>query len=235
MEPDQLLAEGVTPDGDPITLTLEEGYYVIRVWHEPLMSSEAHGSEQLMAELACRPLAFREGVRVLIGGLGLGFTLRAALDELGGEAEVVVAELLPVLVEWHRGPLGPLADHALDDPRVRLELGDVVAYLREGAETFDAILLDIDNGPEAFTVRGNESLYGDRGIRSLKRALRPGGVLVVWSAFESESFVARLERAGLSTEVFPARAHGGMGKDAEHRLIVARERAEGPRGRAARG
>ena len=113
-------SKSMTPDGEPITLSLEEGHYVVRVGYESLMSSEAHGSEQLMAELACRPLAFREDVRILIGGLGLGFTLRAALDELGDEAEVVVAELLPVLVEWHRGLLGPLADHALDDPRVRL-------------------------------------------------------------------------------------------------------------------
>src|SRR5690606_501305 len=97
MEPDQLLAEGETPDGDPVTLTLEDGHYVIRVWHAPLMSSDAHGSEQLMASIACRPLALQDGVRILIGGLGLGFTLRAALDELGDEAEVVVAELLPVL------------------------------------------------------------------------------------------------------------------------------------------
>ncbi len=234
MEPDQLLSEGETPDGDPVTLTLEEGHYVIRVRHTSLMSSDAHGSEQLMAAIACRPLAFHDGVRVLIGGLGLGFTLRAALDELGDEAEVVVAELLPMLVEWHRGPLGRLSDHALDDPRVRLELGDVVAYLREGYATFDAILLDIDNGPEAFTVRGNECLYGDRGIRTLKRALRPGGVLVVWSAFDGSEFVARLERAGLSTEVVPARAEGGVGKDAEHRLIVAREAAGRNRRRTTR-
>jgi spermidine synthase len=231
MEPDQLLAEGETPDSDPVTLTLEEGHYVVRVRHAALMSSGARGSEQWMAAIACRPLAFRDDVRILIGGLGLGFTLRAALDELGDEAEVVVVELLPMLVEWHRGPLGPISDHALDDPRVRLEIGDVVAHFREGYATYDAILLDIDNGPEAFTVRGNESLYGDRGIRSLKRALRPGGVLVVWSAFESPDFVARLERAGFSTEVVPAHALGGLGKGAEHRLIVAREAAGRSRSR----
>lgn len=223
MEPDRILSEGETPDGEPITLTLEDGHYVVRIRHESLMSSDAHGSERLMAELACRPLALRDGARVLIGGLGLGFTLRAALDELAEDAEVVVVELLPVLVEWHRGVLGPLSGHALDDPRVRLELADVCAFVREGYETFDAILLDVDNGPEAFTVRGNEWLYGDRGLRHLKRALRPDGVLVVWSAFESEDFVERLHRHGLSSEVVPARALGGRGSGAEHRLIVARE------------
>src|SRR5690606_33116101 len=135
MEADELLAEGETPDGDPVTLTLEDGHYVVRVRHKALMSSDAHGSEQWMAAIACRPLAFRDDVRVVIGGLGLGFTLRAALDELGDGAEVVVVELLPMLVEWHGGPLGPVSDHALDDPRVRLEVGDAVAYFREGYET----------------------------------------------------------------------------------------------------
>lgn len=225
MKPRELLSESKTPDGDPITLTREAGAFVVRVSGIPLMSSRVHGSEEAMAALACAPLRDRSGVRVLVGGLGMGFTLRAALDALAPDAEVVVSELLPVLVEWNRGPLAPLAGSPLEDARASLALGDLAALLREAsARAFDAILLDVDNGPEAFTVATNAWLYAPAGLAAMRRALRPGGVLVVWSAFQSPRFLRALRGAGFEAEVVPARARGAIKKGSRHHLYVGRVR-----------
>lgn len=225
MKPRELLSEAKTPDGAPITLTREAEAYVVRVSGVPLMSSRVHGSEEAMAELACAPLRERSGARVLVGGLGMGFTLRAALDALGPDAEVVVSELLPVLVEWNRGPLGPLAGAPLDDPRTTLAVGDLVALLRgTRPRSFDAILLDVDNGPDAFTVATNAWLYGPAGLSSMRAALRPGGVLVVWSAFQSPRFLRALRSAGFEAEVVAARARGAVKKGSRHHLYVGRVR-----------
>lgn len=169
-----------------------------------------------MAEMACKRLGLRSlgegglpslgGVCVLVGGLGLGYTLRATLDLLPADATVVVSELIPAIVEWHSGPLAVLADKPIADRRVQVELKDVIATLRSSPRRFDAVLLDIDNGPEAFTESSNAGLYNDRGIATIRAALKPGGVLAVWSAWEDRRFEQRLKYAGFKVEVERVRA-----------------------------
>ena len=143
---------------------------------------------------------------VLVGGLGLGYTLRATLDLLPADATVIVAELIPAIVEWHHGPLAALAGKPTADKRVQIEVKDVIATLRSNAGRFDAILLDIDNGPEAFTESSNAGLYNDRGIATIRAALKPGGMLAVWSAWEDRRFEQRLKYAGFKVEVERVRA-----------------------------
>jgi len=160
---------------------------------------------------------------VLIGGLGMGFTLRAVLDLLPARARVVVAELMPAVVEWNRGPLGPLADHPLKDPRVQLELGDVAATLRLNPGSFDAVLLDVDNGPTALTTAANARLYDNHGVAAARAALRPNGVFAVWSARENRKFEQRLHYCGFTVEV--ARVRGRLkGGGPRHVIVVGHSR-----------
>jgi spermidine synthase len=158
----ELIAESTTPDGESLTLTLEQGEHVVRVRGETLMTARMSGSERAMATLASQAGKLGAAARVLVGGLGMGFTLRAVLDQSATDAKVEVIELLPDVVAWNRGQLASLAQHPLDDPRVEVRVGDLLDCLAEAGSVpgsgFDAILLDIDNGPEAFTVRGNERL-----------------------------------------------------------------------------
>ena len=208
-----VLAESTTPDRDRLTLTREGREFVVRVRGEALMSTRRSGSEQAMATLALPAGAPSSDAQVLIGGLGIGYTLRAVLDHVGPMARVTVLELLGEVVDWNRGPLAACAGYALDDPRVEVRIGDLFDYLFDylaaGTASFDAILLDVDNGPEAFTVRSNERLYQPAGLVALHRALRPGGVLVVWSAFRSQVFERRLQRAGFNARSVPVRARAG--------------------------
>jgi spermidine synthase len=169
------------------------------------MSSRMHGSEAALATFGCAGLPAHGG-RVLVGGLGMGFTLRATLDLVPADAALVVAELMPEIVEWNQGPLGPLAGHPLKDRRVHLEIGDVGQLIRRSAGAFDAILLDVDNGPDAFTATGNASLYGDAGLAATRAALRTGGTLAVWSAWEDRKFEQRLRYAGFTVRVERVRA-----------------------------
>lgn len=212
MKPWELLAEARTPDGTLLSLTRRDTDLVIMAGGKILMSSRMHGSEEAMAEMAFKRLGLRSlgeggsGASVLVGGLGLGYTLRATLDLLPADATVVVSELIPAIVEWHRGPLAALADKPMADKRVTIEIKDVIATLRSSPGRFDAILLDIDNGPEAFTESSNASLYNDRGIATIKAALKPGGVLAVWSAWEDRRFEQRLKYAGFKVEVERVRA-----------------------------
>jgi spermidine synthase len=203
VKPWELLGQTRAPDGAELALTLRGGEYVILANGQSLMSSRMHGSEEALATFACARMRGRAEphVSVLIGGLGMGFTLRAALDLLPPDADVVVAELLPAIVEWNRGPLGPLAGHPLKDRRVRVEPGDVAVTLRGSAGAFDAILLDVDNGPAAFATSGNAGLYDDAGLAAARAALRDGGVLAVWSAREDRQFEQRLRYAGFRVEV----------------------------------
>jgi len=215
LKPWELLAEARTPDGTLMSLTRRDTELVIMAGGKILMSSRMHGSEEAMAEMACKRLGRRSlaggpaslsGACVLVGGLGLGYTLRATLDLLPEDATVIVSELIPAIVEWHRGPLAALADKPIADPRVQIEIKDVIATLRSSPGRFDAILLDIDNGPEAFTESSNAGLYNDRGIATIKAALKPGGVLAVWSAWEDRRFEQRLKYAGFKVEVERVRA-----------------------------
>ncbi|MEO7156824.1 MAG: hypothetical protein ABI039_04635 [Vicinamibacterales bacterium] len=205
MKPLELLGETRTPDGTLITLTRRDREYIILAAGKPLMSSRMHGSEQALATFGCRNLP-TEDARVLIGGLGMGFTLRATLDLLPSDATVVIGELVPAVVEWNRGPLGPLAGHPLRDPRTRLAPGDVGETIRNSRQAFDAILLDVDNGPDAFTAPENTSLYNDAGIAAARKALRPGGTLAVWSAWEDRKFEQRLKYGGFTVTVARVRA-----------------------------
>lgn len=206
MKPWELLGEHHTPDGTRLTLMRHDRDLVILANGKMLMSSRMHGSEEALAELACKHILTAEAPRVLVGGLGLGYTLRATLDLLPATAAVVVAELVPGVVEWNRGPLGPLANHPLDDPRVTIVLGDVGDTMRQDTGGFDAILLDVDNGPDAFTATGNADLYANRGVTQARDALRPGGVLAVWSAWEDRKFEQRMRWAGFVVTVHRMRA-----------------------------
>lgn len=198
MKPTILRAEAMTADGRRMTLHEHDGAFQISIAGVPLMSTRQHHSERRLAEVACDHLRSRPAPRLLIGGLGLGFTLTAALEGLGPEAKVTVAELLPAVVEWNRNPDYRLAGRALDDPRVELIVGDVADVISARRAGFDAILLDVDNGTSGLTTASNSELYQTRSLQRAKAALRPGGCLVVWSADNEPVFVARLEQAGFA-------------------------------------
>ena len=206
MKPTELLGQTRTPAGEEMALTRRDTEYVILAGGKSLMSSRMHGSEEALATFACRQARALDEPCVLIGGLGMGFTLRATLDVLPPGATVVVAELVPAVVDWNRGPLGPLAGHPLRDPRVIVETGDVAALLRRSAGRFDAVLLDVDNGPAAFTASDNAWLYGDKGLAAIRLALRAGGVLAVWSAWEDRRFEQRLRYGGFTVQMERVRA-----------------------------
>jgi len=197
----ELLGQTRTPDGAEMALTRRDQEYVILANGLSLMSSRMHGSEEALAAFTCRRLRTLERPCVLVGGLGMGFTLRATLDLLPPRATVVVAELVPAVVEWNRGPLGPLAGHPLKDRRVVVDVADVAVTLRSSPGRFDAVLLDVDNGPAAFTASHNAGLYDDRGLASARQALKAGGVLAVWSAREDRRFEQRLRYGGFTVEV----------------------------------
>lgn len=178
-----------------------EGEYSIHVpGNGGLMSTMAHQSEDALAELVCPKIAGRPHPRVLIGGLGMGFTLAAALRHLQANAEVVVAELVPAVVEWNRGPLGKYAGFPLQDARTTVRQGDVAKILRAERQAFDAILLDVDNGPKGFTRKKNDWLYSTDGLTEAYRALRPEGILAVWSAGPSRNFMERLRKVGFKVK-----------------------------------
>jgi spermidine synthase len=219
VQPWELLGETRTPDGEDMRLTRQGSEYVILASGKPLMSSRMHGSEEALAAFGCKEARERDEPCVLVGGLGMGFTLRATLDLLPPDAIVVVAELVPAVVEWNRGPLAALADQPLKDPRVRVEIGDVADTLCASARRFDAILLDVDNGPEAFTTPGNAHLYGVRGLARIRRQLVPNGVLGVWSVADDRSFTGRLRAVGFKVlpHKVPPRPHSG----ARHMIWVA--------------
>lgn len=201
MRPWELLGETRTPDGEDMRLTRQGSEYVILAGGKPLMSSRMHGSEEALAALGCAAARARDEPCVLVGGLGMGFTLRATLDVLPPAATVVVAELVAAVVEWNRGPLGTLADHPLEDRRVRIEIGDVADVLRASRGRFDAVLLDVDNGPRAFTASHNTRLYDDQGLAAARQALAPGGLLAVWSAWDDRRFEQRLKHGGFRVQV----------------------------------
>jgi len=206
VKPWELLGRTATPDGDELTLMQRSGELVIFASGKPLMSSRMHGSEEALATLACAQARALDAPSVLVGGLGMGFTLRATLDTLPSSATVIVAELLPAVVDWNRGVLGPLAGEPLRDRRVSVALGDVSDTLRAHLHAFDVVLLDVDNGPAAFTSTANGDLYSDRGLALIRRALKPGGVLAVWSAWEDRKFEQRLRYGQFRVTVERVRA-----------------------------
>ena len=230
MRPTELLGQALAPDGTVLKMVRRGDEYIILANEKSLMSSRMHGSEEALATIGCEEAPKLVRPRVLIGGLGMGFTLRAALDLLPGDATVVVTELAPAVVEWNRGPLGPLAGHPLEDARVRVEIGDVAATLSSHWGAFDAVLLDVDNGPSAFTQATNAGLYDGRGIAAAYAALKPRGVLAVWSAHEDRKFEERLRRGGFVVDV--ERVRGRMKKGARHAIFVGRKAAQKPKANA---
>lgn len=202
----ELLGQTSTPDDSDMRLTRRDNEYVILVNGKTLMSSRMHGSEEALAAVACRHVRTMEQPRVLVGGLGMAFTLRATLDLLPADAIVTVVELVPAVVEWNRGPLASLAGQPLKDRRVRIDVGDVGFTLRANPGRFDVILLDVDNGPAAFTTPANIGLYDNAGVAAAYAALRPGGVLAVWSAWDDAKFEKRLRFHGFDVEVERVRA-----------------------------
>ncbi|KAB1076308.1 spermidine synthase [Methylobacterium planeticum] len=201
--------------------------FSIQLGQNELMNSRLSGSERALADLACTRVGARPGTRLLIGGLGMGFTLRAALSALRPDAEIVVAELVPAVVAWARGPMADLHAGSLDDRRVRLHEGDVAALIRARPQAYDAILLDVDNGPEGLTRAANDGLYDKAGLQAAEAALRPGGVLAVWSAGPDRAFSRRLHQAGFGVEEVTVRAHAGR-SGARHRIWLATRRDGAP-------
>ncbi|MGE0861002.1 MAG: spermidine synthase [Gammaproteobacteria bacterium] len=216
-----LVARSLTPDGEALTLTLEQGDHVVRVRGEVLMSSRVSGSEEALARLALAERDLGPQPRVLVGGLGMGFTLRAVLDELDDGARVEVVELLEDVVRWNEGPLADYARRPLADPRVTVIVADLLTHITRATAGYDALILDVDNGPEAFTVAANQRLYTPTGLALLFAALRPGGVMVLWSAFRAPRFERLLHGAGFSASTTTVRARGAVRKGAKHTLFKA--------------
>jgi spermidine synthase len=209
----------VPGEGGELRLMQRDTEFSIRLGRSELMNSRMHGSEEALATLACARLAAPRP-RLLIGGLGMGFTLRAALDALGPEARVIITELVPAVVAWNRGPLAALTGHSLADARVSIREADVGGVIRAEPLAYDAILLDVDNGPEALSRDGNNQLYDRAGLAAAHAALRPGGVLAVWSAGPDAHFRRRLRDTGFAVEEIGVRARGNRG--ARHVVWIAR-------------
>ncbi|MCC2100638.1 MAG: spermidine synthase [Hyphomicrobiales bacterium] len=209
------------PGGDgTLRLKRRGAEFSIMLGDNELMNSRLSGSEQALATLACERLADRPAPKFLIGGLGMGFTLRAALEKLGPKAEVVVAELVPAVVAWARGPMAEVFSGSLDDSRVKIREADVGAVIAEARGGWDAILLDVDNGPDGLTRASNDRLYSNDGLRTALAALRPGGLLAVWSSGPDASFTRRLKQAGFAVDEVGTRARGKRG-GARHVIWIA--------------
>ena len=210
MIPWKLIGRTQTPGGGAeLVLYQRDTEFSLQADNMELMNSRIYGSEEAMAMLGCQNLAKRKKVRVLIGGLGMGYSVRTALDILREDAQVVVAELVPAVIEWNRGVLADLADRPLDDRRTEVHEIDVIELITAARGTYDAIMLDVDNGPQAMVSEGNNWLYSPQGLTASYRALRRGGVLAIWSADSQPAFVRRLRRAGFKADEVKVRARGG--------------------------
>ena len=220
-----LIGQAFSGDDTTLKLVRRGNEYIILANGKSLMSSRMHGSEEALATFGCRRAGTLEEPCVLIGGLGMGFTLRATLDLLPREATVMVAELVPAVVEWNRGPLAALAGEPLKDRRVRVEIEDVALTLDSRAGQFDAVLLDVDNGPAAFSGSNNDGLYDDRGIAVAYAALKMDGVLAVWSAREDRKFEQRLRHGRFEVEV--ERVRGRLKKGGPRHTIFLGHKSQG--------
>ncbi|MFO7764078.1 MAG: hypothetical protein R6V61_10130 [Wenzhouxiangellaceae bacterium] len=212
-----LLATASIPDTDEqLKLHAHADRFAISIpGRGELMNTRVHGSEMALARLTCRRIADREAPRLLVGGLGMGFTLAATLAAAGPDARVVVAELVPEVVAWNRDLVGEPSGHPLKDPRCEVFVGDVAQLMREAPESFDAIMMDVDNGPEALIRTENDWLYSAAGLAATRRALKPNGVLAVWSAAPDRRFTERLKKSRFEVELQTVRPHR-KGKGARH-------------------
>jgi len=213
--PWSLLDTAQVPGGGELRLMQRGAEFSIRLGRDELMNSRLSATEQALATIACEKIRTRKRPNkrpnILIGGLGMGFTLRAALTVLGKQAHIIVAELVPAVVTWARGPIAELFGGSLTDPRVRIKETDVGDLIRAARSEYDAILLDVDNGPEGMTRQANDWLYDLKGLRATHAALRPGGVLAVWSSGPDSKFTARLRKTSFNVDEIPLRAKGPRG------------------------
>ena len=220
MIPLEHLDTAQVPGGAELRLMRRGGDFMITLDRNELMNSRMSGSEEALATMTAERLAGRKGQHWLVGGYGMGFTLRAALAVLGPDARLTVAELVPKIVEWARGPMAGLTGGCLDGPRVTLVQADVALQIAAGRNAYDAILLDVDNGPDGLVRAGNDRLYTREGLAAAKAALTPGGVLAVWSAGKDPVFAGRLRKAGFAVEEVQVRARSN-GKGAKHTIWFA--------------
>ena len=222
MKPEIKLGSTDTPDGGEMGLYEHDGDFAIKINGQQLMSSRQHESELALAQLGCAHLSKRKAPRVLIGGLGMGYTLRQTLDMLGQDAKVIVSELLAPVVDWNRDFLGELNAQPLEDKRAEVQIGDIFPLLSNSMGSFDAILLDVDNGPNALSVSANDQLYTQAGIEICRRALRKGGCLAIWSAEPSKDFEQLLMSCNLHIRSYKIPAYKGS-KRKSHFIWVAAE------------
>jgi len=221
LKPFRTLAETRTPDGSRFTLHEHDGEYFLKLNGRQLMSTTSTTSELMLAELPCRRLRGRANAAVLIGGLGLGYSLQRVLEIVGPDANVHVAELLPEVVAWNREFLGNVNGKLLDDPRVKVITRDVFDVLLQAPKpSYDAILLDVDNGPTSFVQKKNSRIYGSRGFGLIARSLKPEGEVAFWAACPEPGFIESMKRNGFKASAYPAKAHEHA-KRAAHMIYVA--------------
>ena len=221
MIPWKVLDTAKVPGGNEVLRLKQRGAeFVIMLGDNQLMSNRLSATEQALATIACDALRAAKQPRILIGGLGMGFTLRAALKIMGPHARIEVAELVPEVVKWARGPMAEIFEGSLDDPRTKIHVKDVGELIRAAKLTYDAILLDVDNGPEGLSREANDALYDDKGLRAAHAALRPGGVLAIWSSAPHAGFSARLHKTKFAVKEIAVRAKGPRG-GAQHLIWTA--------------
>ena len=209
MKPWITVGEALSPDGTRLELVEHDGEYIIRADDLPLMSTRMHFSEIELARLVCNKL--RPGAKVMIGGLGLGYTLRAALDLIPKDGKAVQVELVPEVIEWNKGPLAQFAEHPLDDKRTELVQNDVSKVIKNARNEYDSIMLDVDNGPSPLVSERNAWLYTDHGLGAIRSALKNGGRVAIWSADDEPRFIPRMKRNGFRAETHHIQAHKGKG------------------------
>ncbi len=222
----QLLGSAQVPGGEELKLFAHGRDFMIVMGHNELMSTRMRGSEEALATMTLDRLQGKAAPNLLIGGYGMGFTLRAALARLGPQGRVTVAELVPEIIQWARGPMAEVAAGCLDDPRVTLRMDDVGDAILLAPDPFDAILLDVDNGPDGLVRPENNRLYGKAGLHNARKALAPGGVLAIWSAERDDKFVRRMESVGFTVDEVEVRARydaNGKGKGPRHVIWFATE------------
>jgi spermidine synthase len=215
--PREVIGVAEVPGGPPLRLVRHGGDFMIMLDRNELMSSRMSGSEAALGVMACQRLRSPGEAQILVGGYGMGFTLRAVLAELGADTRITVAELVPGIIDWARGPMQEMAKGCLDDPRVEIRIDDVARLISTAKGRYDAILLDVDNGPDGLTRQENDGLYTPRGLHQARAALRPGGILAVWSAAADAAFTRRLKQAGFAVEEVRVRAREN-GKGPMHTL-----------------
>jgi spermidine synthase len=221
MKPRELIGTAKVPGGVELRLFRHGEDHMIMVDNNELMSSRVGGSEEALAVMTCERLGANASPHLLIGGYGMGFTLRAALAKIGPDGRATVAELVPEIIDWARGPMAALTAGCLDDPRVRLIAGDVAAEIKSSTTRYDAILLDVDNGPSGLVRAENDGLYSMKGLAAAKAALKPGGILAIWSAAPDAAFTRRLKTAGFAVEEATVRARSN-GKGPRHTIWFAK-------------